>query len=176
MKKRIDFLRLGLVFSTLFIVAFASSCKKEEEVKVFDMVAAQQSIDEINLSYAEAFTKTDAAGVASFYTEDAKFMSPNAPALEGKAAIQEEMNAFFKNGAMKLEIKSIGLWGDEDLLTQESTWAVFDKDGNEKDHGKSLMIYKKEGDKWKIFRDCYNSDINGETTTPETAAVAEENK
>jgi ketosteroid isomerase-like protein len=177
MKKRINLLSVVVLFSTvLFLALTTTSCKKEEEAKVFDMVAAQQAIDEANTIFADAFTKGDAVALAGCYTADAKFMPPNAKASEGNAAIQEEMSNFFKGGTVKLEIKSIGLWGDENMLTEENTWATFDKDGNELDHGKSLVSYKKEGDKWKIFRDCYNSDTNGEAPTPETEPVAEENK
>lgn len=166
-----------LTISTLIVLILTTtSCKKEEEVKVFDMVAAQQAIDEANIAFADAFTKGDAVALANCYTSDAKFMPPNAKASDGKAAIQEEMTNFFKGGTSKLELKSVGLWGDENMLIEENTWVIYDKDSTELDHGKSLVYYKKEGDKWKIFRDCYNSDTNGQAPTPETDPVAEENK
>ncbi|MGL2963792.1 YybH family protein [Flavobacterium sp. RSB2_4_14] len=177
MKKRVNQLKNILVFSTLIIIALTTtSCKKEDEPKVFDMVAAQQAIDELNATYADAFTKGDASGVANCYTADAKFMPPNGEISEGSAAIKDVMSAFFENGAVKLEIKSVGLWGNEDILIQESTWAVYDKDGNERDHGKSLMTYKKEGDVWKIFRDCYNSNSNGDAPPPPPPSIETEKK
>lgn len=176
MKKRVNLLSVVVLLSTVLFLAFTTTSCKKEEAKVFDMVAAQQAIDELNTTYADAFTKGDAAGVANCYTADAKFMPPNSKASEGTAAIQEEMSAFFKNGTMKLDVKSVGLWGDENILTQESVWTVFDKDGVEIDHGKSLMVFKKEADKWKIYRDCYNSDSNGAVPTPATEPVAEDNK
>ena len=176
MKKRVNQLKILLAFCTVIILVFTTTSCKKEETKVFDMVAAQQAINELNTTYADAFTKGDAAGVASCYTADAKFMPPNSKTYEGNAAIQEEMSAFFKNGTMKLDIKSVGLWGDENTLTQENVWSVFDKDGVEIDHGKSLIVYKKEADKWKIYRDCYNSDSNGAAPSPETDPVAEDNK
>jgi uncharacterized protein (TIGR02246 family) len=177
MKKRVNLLNVLVLLSTVLFLTFTTTSCKKEEAKVFDIVAAQQAIDELNTNYADAFNKGDASGVANCYTADAKFMPPNSKTYEGNAAIQEEMSAFFKNGNVKLELKSIGLWGDENTLTQENVFTVFDKDGVERDHGKSLIVYKKEADKWKIYRDCYNSDLIG-TVPPstETSPVAEENK
>ena len=151
MKKKVNQLKILLAFCTVIILLFTITSCKKEEAKVFDMVAAQQAIDELNTTYAEAFTKGDAAGVANCYTADAKFMPPNSKTYEGNAAIQEEMSVFFKNGTMKLDIKSVGLWGDENTLTQENVWSVFDKDGVEIDHGKSLIVYKKEADKYHFY-------------------------
>ena len=38
-------------------------------------------------------------------------------------------------------------------------WTMYDKDGKVLDEGKSLEVYKMEDGKWKLLRDCYNSDI-----------------
>ena len=177
MKKRVNLLNVLVLLSTVLFLTFTTTSCKKEEAKVFDIVAAQQAIDELNTNYADAFNKGDASGVANCYSADANFLPPISKTDEGNAAIQEEMSAFFKNGNVKLELKSIGLWGDENTLTQENVFTVFDKDGVERDHGKSLIVYKKEADKWKIYRDCYNSDLIG-TVTPstETSPVVEENK
>jgi ketosteroid isomerase-like protein len=34
-----------------------------------------------------------------------------------------------------------------------------DKDGKQIDKGKYIVLWKKEDGKWKLFRDCYNSDL-----------------
>jgi len=151
-----------------------SSCKKAEEVKPFDMVAAQKAIDECNTAFTTAFNKGDASGVANCYVADAKFMPPNTPSKDGMAAINEEIANYFKGDPIKLDIKSVGLWGDENLLVEENSWTLTDKDGKELDHGKSLVSYKKDGESWKIFRDIYNSDmpVAGPPPAPADAAAA----
>lgn len=73
-----------------------SSCKKAEEVKPFDMAAAQKAIDECNTAFTTAFNKGDASGVANCYVADAKFMPPNTASKEGQAAINEEIANYFK--------------------------------------------------------------------------------
>jgi len=160
--------------SALVLLMGTASCKKAEEPKPFDMAAAQKAIDECNTAFTTAFNKGDASGVANCYVADAKFMPPNSASKEGQAAINEEIANYFKAGVTKLEIKSVGLWGDDNLLVEENAWTIYAKDGKEIDHGKSLVSYKKDGESWKIFRDCYNSDMpcGGPPPAPEAAPAA----
>ncbi|WP_333599690.1 YybH family protein [Flavobacterium sp.] len=162
MKKRTTLVRTVLACSTVIVLLTTTSCKKEEEkevMKSFDMAAAQKSIDSLTVVFTEAFNKGDASGVANCYTADAKFMPPNTTSKDGMPAIQTEIENYFKSGVAKLEIKSTGLWGNENLLVEESNWTISDKDGNHLDHGKSIVAYKKDKGQWKLFRDCYNSDM-----------------
>jgi uncharacterized protein (TIGR02246 family) len=176
MKKRKNLIKTTLLCCGLLVVVATTSCKKEEEqaeVKSFDMAAAQKSVDSCNTAFVEAFNKGDASGVANCYTADAKFMPPNAAAIDGMPAIQTEVEGYFKSGATTIEIKSTGLWGNEALLVEENTWSLSGKDGAHLDHGKSLVAYKKEGGRWKMFRDCYNSDMPSMPPPPPAVAEAE---
>jgi uncharacterized protein (TIGR02246 family) len=141
-------------------------------VKSFDMAAAQKSVDSCNTAFVAAFNKGDASGVANCYTADAKFMPPNGAAIEGMPAIQTEVEGYFKSGAAKIEIKSTGLWGNDDMLVEENTWSLSGKDGTHLDHGKSLVAYKKDKGQWKMFRDCYNSDMPCMAPPPDAAPEA----
>jgi ketosteroid isomerase-like protein len=62
-------------------------------------------------------------------------------------------------GANKLGLTTTGLWGDEKMLAEEGIFTFMDKDGNQIDKGKYIVLWKKEDGKWKLFRDCYNSDL-----------------
>jgi RNase P/RNase MRP subunit p29 len=53
----------------------------------------------------------------------------------------------------------VELWGDEVNLTAENTWSMTGADGKIIDEGKSIEVYKMEGGKWKLLRDCYNSNM-----------------
>ena len=162
----------GIVITCfLALLITITACKKEVTIETttstsFDMVAAQKAIDSCNANFTDAFNKGDATGVANCYTSDAKFMPPNTIAKEGMKTIKSEVESYFKAGLAKLTITTKGLWGNEELLIEEGIWTIADKDGKELDHGKSLLSYKKEGGHWKIFRDCYNSDMPCGTPPP----------
>lgn len=86
-------------------------------------------------------------------------MQPNAKATIGRNNILHVMSAFLKSRMPKFSLNTIEVWGNNDLLVSEDKWTFSDKDGKEVDRGKSLVVWKKEDGKWKMFRDCYNSDM-----------------
>jgi hypothetical protein len=58
-----------------------------------------------------------------------------------------------------ITIKPIEVWGNEEMMTVEQEWKFTDKKGKIIDRGKSLELWKIEDGEWKIFRDCFNSDL-----------------
>jgi ketosteroid isomerase-like protein len=45
------------------------------------------------------------------------------------------------------------------MLTEEGEVTLETKEGKQIDKGKYIALWKKEDDKWKLFRDCYSSDL-----------------
>jgi ketosteroid isomerase-like protein len=86
-------------------------------------------------------------------------MQPNAKTVEGRANIQKLFGMWMKGPMMHIMIKTVEVWGDENMLAAENSWSFLDSSGKTVDTGKSLEIYKKEEGVWKLHRDCYNSDM-----------------
>ena len=57
-----------------------------------------------------------------------------------------------------LNITTTDVWGTADFVAEEGTLSMLDKAGKEIDKGKYIALWKMEDGKWKIFRDCFNSD------------------
>ncbi|GAC1302831.1 MAG: hypothetical protein NVSMB24_08010 [Mucilaginibacter sp.] len=113
----------------------------------------------VNLNLTESLAKGDSVGIANCYTTDAKFMAPDRPAIVGRQNIQSTFAAFIKAGAAKLDLNMLNLWGNADVLAEEGTFTLSTKDGHRIDKGKYIVLWKKEDGKWKIARDCSNSDL-----------------
>jgi uncharacterized protein (TIGR02246 family) len=162
MKKNLIFRKfLPLCITTVvfaFVVASCNSPKKENK-KMFDMTVAKKAIEEQNAVFIDAMNKGDSVTVANNYTVDAKFMQPNAKAAEGRENIQHVIAGYMKSGMPTFDIKMVDIWGNEDVLTVEERWTFTDKEGKIIDSGKALELWKMEDGKWKIHRDCYNSDM-----------------
>jgi hypothetical protein len=62
-------------------------------------------------------------------------------------------------GANKLGLLTTGLWGDENMLAEEGEFTFMSEDDKLLDKGKYIVLWKKEDGMWKLFRDCYNSDM-----------------
>ena len=86
-------------------------------------------------------------------------MGPNEPSHEGRSKIQTVYEGFIQAGANKLDLITTGVWGDENLLAEEGLFTFSDKEGKQLDKGKYIVLWKKADGKWKLFRDCYNSDL-----------------
>jgi len=132
---------------------------KAKPAAAFDMEAAKKAIEERNKLFMDLFGKSDSIGLANLYTQDAKFMGANTESVVGRSNIQSAFAGFLNAGVAKIELKTKELWGDENMLVSEDEWKLFLKDGTEIDHGKALVIWKKEDGKWKLFRDIFNSDL-----------------
>ena len=147
------------------LILISMSCKKAEEAPAetakpaFDLAAAKTTVETNYAEFEKAFNSKDSVGLANCYTADAKFMAPNDKAVEGRPAIQKTFTGWFKGETPKIAIKLVELWGNETNLTAENSWTMTAKDGKVLDEGKSLEVYKMEDGKWKLLRDCWNSNM-----------------
>lgn len=125
----------------------------------FSIETAKKEIDEANREFIKLFNSSDSVGLANMFTVDGKSMEPNEPAFVGRSQIQTHYYNVMKMGANKLGLVTTGLWGDENMLAEEGEYTFMSDDGKELDKGKYIVLWKMEDGKWKLFRDCYNSDL-----------------
>jgi uncharacterized protein (TIGR02246 family) len=156
------------LMAAIFVAAFAVTvgCKQTEAAAApvakpeFDMVAAKTEVQTQNEAFMVALNNGDAMGLANCYTQDAKFMQPNGEAVSGRENIQKLFSEWFKAGAMPtFSMKDVDMWGDENMLVVENQWTFTAEGGKQVDSGKSLELWQKEDGKWKLHRDCYNSNM-----------------
>ena len=158
-------MKIPLFAASLFSLLIFAACdhtenaKTENPVKPIDMATARSEIDEANREFIELFNRNDSIGLANMFTTDGKSMEPNEPAFTGRRAIQTHYSIVMNAGANRLGLVTTGLWGDEKMLAEEGEFTFMDKEGKQLDKGKYIVLWKKEEGKWKLFRDCYNSDL-----------------
>jgi len=131
----------------------------DKESNSFSIEAAKKEIDKANLEFINLFNNSDSVGLANMFTIDGKSMEPNEPAFTGRSQIQTHYSNVMKMGANKLGLVTTGLWGDEDMLVEEGEYTFMNEKGKQLDKGKYIVLWKTEDGKWKLFRDCYNSDL-----------------
>ena len=73
-------------------------------------------------AFNEAFNKGDAAGVAAFYTEDAKLLPPTHDVLTGPAGAEQFFTALFEAGVTNHALEIIEVHGDGDLAYSAANW------------------------------------------------------
>lgn len=126
--KKIQLLKIVCVS----LILLSISCKKVDETAdpaepakaAFDMAAAKTSIETGYTEFEKAFNAKDSIALANCYATDAKFMNPNAKAVEGRPAIQKDFAAWFKGDTPQIKLNLVSLWGDENNLTAENAWTM----------------------------------------------------
>jgi ketosteroid isomerase-like protein len=111
-------------------------------------------------AHVELVLAGDPAAIAAMYTEDGVQMPPNAPAVQGRAAIQE----FFAGFPTTTEyVQSIvDADGREGIAYTRSDYSsTFMVEGRPvTDRGKTLAVWKKQPDgSWLVAVAIWNSDL-----------------
>ncbi|MSR15156.1 MAG: DUF4440 domain-containing protein [Gammaproteobacteria bacterium] len=99
----------------------------------------------------------NAAGVAKMYAKGAKLMPPNADFMQGKTLLafwQGAIDMGIKGGELKS--KEVEVFGGT-TANEIGTYTLFGPDKAVADTGKYIVIWRKEGKTWKLYRDIFNS-------------------
>ena len=144
-----------------------------------DVAAEQAAIEQALSDWLEATNKPGeegADGYASFFTEDAVQLPPNAARAEGRDAIRDRTLSFTSAEGFSVNWTAtsiaVSAAGDLGYSEGEYEFSIKDAEGNAvSDKGKFVDIWKKQADgSWKVVVVIFNSDL------PLPAAVAHEEK
>lgn len=108
-----------------------------------------------------ARSRRDSAN-AALYVENALFMPPNQPAVEGRTAIRTWFESFPPMSDFNLT--SVDVDGRGDLAYERGTYAMTIAAAGRTpamaDHGKYVVVWRKQADgSWLIAVDMFNSDV-----------------
>jgi len=108
-----------------------------------------------------AVARNDSANAAQ-YTENAVFMPPNQPAVEGRAAIQAWFKSFPPMSGFRLMVLEVG--GNGDLAYARGRYALTiaasGRTPTIEDRGKFVEVRRRQADgRWLMTSDIFNSDL-----------------
>ncbi|QDA61005.1 YybH family protein [Hymenobacter jejuensis] len=117
-------------------------------------------LDEIrhaNDQFENSFDRGDVVAIASLYTKEGSLLPPGSGPITGSEAI-----ASFWKGGMDMGIKQVRLHSMEvesfgDTAIELGQYRLNGAEGQQMDYGKYIVMWKKEGNDWKIQRDIWNT-------------------
>jgi uncharacterized protein (TIGR02246 family) len=143
----------------MFVASGISACSKTPAAfSDADRTSIQAAVD----SFTNAIKSGDYATAASWYTVNAVFMPPNAPAVEGRPAIQKNFESFGKVSAFSQPVVEVDGVGDLAYarVNFDLTFTPPNTTAPMSDKGKVLIVMRKEADgKWRTSRGIFNSDL-----------------
>jgi len=116
----------------------------------------RQAIDLEIRNFGVAVTRKDYAGVAGFYTEDAKVLPPDAPILTGRKAIEEFWRTALRLADVTFITINLEIAGDTAYEVGETDVKL--SSGRTKAKYKYLVVWLRCPDgRWRLHRDIWNS-------------------
>jgi uncharacterized protein (TIGR02246 family) len=110
----------------------------------------------------EGVANQDAAGLASLYSEEGRFMPPNMEPCEGRASIEGAMQQLFAVGARSLDIEPLEVRDAGELTVEYGRYALgLEPDGGTMitDVGKYVVVHESQDDgSTRILLDIFNSN------------------
>jgi uncharacterized protein (TIGR02246 family) len=120
---------------------------------------ARPAIEELGKKFTDAIGKGDAAAIAQLYTANAQAFPPNGDAVSGRDAIQKMWADVLATGIKGAKFQTVEVETFRDTAIEVGTYELTGEGGKHLDHGKYIVVYKREGNDWKLHRDIWNSSM-----------------
>ncbi len=124
--------------------------------------AIADSIRSLDQQWSDAAGRHDAQAFAAFYASDGMIMPPNMEAASGSDAIQKLMGGMLADTSMTLSFQpaDVNVAKAGDMAWEHGTWAFKGGSGQQLDHGKYVVVWKRGADgSWKAAADIFNSNV-----------------
>ncbi|MDB6014175.1 MAG: hypothetical protein JWL65_6425 [Gammaproteobacteria bacterium] len=119
----------------------------------------KSGIEAANAEFSALAAKGDGAGLAALYTTDGQVMPAGSDPVRGTEAIQKFWQGALDSGIAVVELKTLEVFGSGSTATEVGRYELRDKTGKTLDHGKYIVVWRHEGDKWKLLRDMFSTNV-----------------
>ncbi len=144
--------RLAFVCSVMLVAVSASLTQTAYADGV------RSDIEAANAQFTAAAAKGDGAGLAALYTADGQVLPAGSDPIKGAQAIQKFWQGALDSGIAEVALKTVDLFGRGPMATEVGQYELRDKAGKVLDHGKYIVVWRKEGGKWKLLRDMFSTN------------------
>jgi uncharacterized protein (TIGR02246 family) len=123
---------------------------------------AVAEVNAVAQAFHDGVANQDAAGLASLYAEDGRFLPPNMEPCEGRSEIQAAMQQLLDMGARSLDVEPLDVREAGDMTIEYGRYTLgFEPDGGAavRDVGKYVVVHEAQRDgSTKIALDIFNSN------------------
>jgi ketosteroid isomerase-like protein len=117
------------------------------------------AIEEANGKFTALLAKGDAAGMAAMYATGAQAFPPNSDIVSGAPAIQQLWQGVIDAGVKSAKLTTLDVTVGGGLASETGKYEMNGADGKVLDSGKYVVVWKREGGRWKILRDIWNTSM-----------------
>lgn len=119
---------------------------------------AEGTIKALTDAFEAAWNGGNASTLAAQYAKGARILPPGSEPVQGASAILALWKSELESGLrLALTTKEVHPFGD--AAVEVGGYVFTQADGAHADHGKYMVLWKKDGASWKIYRDIWNSSM-----------------
>jgi len=119
----------------------------------------RSEIEAANKRWEAAASRSDGPAVAALYTDKGQLLPPQSDFVTGSEAIGQFWQAVFDSGVKGVSLVTLEVEGHGDTAHEVGKLELRGADGKVLDHGKYVVIWKKEGTSWKLHRDIWTTSV-----------------
>jgi uncharacterized protein (TIGR02246 family) len=116
----------------------------------------QKQIEAANARFVDAFTRGDAATIASLYTAGAQLLPANSDFVSGTDAIRAFWQKVIDMGLAGASLETIEVEAHGDTVVEVGRYRLL-AHGDTADAGKYVVVWKNDGGTWKLHRDIWTT-------------------
>jgi ketosteroid isomerase-like protein len=119
----------------------------------------RSGIEAANAQFSAIAAKGDGAGLAALYAADARVLPAGSDPIKGPQAIQKFWQGALDSGIAGIGLTTVEVFGHGPTATEVGQYELRDKTGKVLDHGKYIVVWRREGAKWKLLRDMFSTNV-----------------
>lgn len=119
----------------------------------------RSAIEAANKKWEAAASRSDGPGVAALYTASGQLLPAQSDFVSGTEAISQFWQAVFNSGIKEVSFTTVEVEGHGNTAHEVGKYELRGADGKVLDHGKYVVIWKKEGGSWKLHRDIWTTSV-----------------
>jgi uncharacterized protein (TIGR02246 family) len=120
---------------------------------------AREAIVLTNQRFMKAFGKGDAAAMSHFYTSDGQVLPPQGEPVSGRPGIEAFWQAVIKMGIAGVSLDTVEVFDHGETAYEVGRYSLAAANGQSVDHGKYVVIWRREAGDWKLHRDIWNTSV-----------------
>ncbi|MEX3009558.1 DUF4440 domain-containing protein [Hoeflea sp. TYP-13] len=119
----------------------------------------KNAIDENNAAMMSAFAVGDLKALGALYTDNARFMLPNADPAVGRSQIESAFGGMISAGLKALELQTDELVEKDDTVVEIGSYTLKVAGDAVADSGSYMVLWQSTGEGWLISRDIVCSSV-----------------
>jgi uncharacterized protein (TIGR02246 family) len=119
----------------------------------------RSAIEAADAQFSAAAAKGDGAGLAALYAADGQLLPAGSDVIRGRDAIQKFWQGALDSGIAGVGLKTLEVFAQGPTVTEVGQYELSDKAGKVLDHGKYIVVWRREGGHWKLLRDMFSTNV-----------------